>query len=141
LSLERKGGSAGDHLQAGDLRQRIDDLFGEAVAEVVIVFSRTHVGERQDRNRRSSSSALPNRRHRLFYLCERDLDIPGWLKAFVAMCFKSLCNDLGELRRNIASLFGSSVRLPVQNGIENDRGCVSGEGLASRRHLVKHRAE
>src|SRR5215510_11185909 len=63
--VERKttipSGSAGDHLQAGDLRQRIDDLFGEVVVEVVIVFSRTHIGERQDRNRRSSSSAVPNR--------------------------------------------------------------------------------
>src|SRR5207249_9736569 len=43
---EERGRATGD-LQTGDLGQDIDDLLGEAVAEVLILLVRAHVGERQ----------------------------------------------------------------------------------------------
>ena len=47
LALEREGRRARGHLQPRDLRQEIDDLLGQAVAEVLVVLVRAHVGERQ----------------------------------------------------------------------------------------------
>ena len=47
-----------DHLEPGRLCQQVDDLFGEAIAEVVLVLVRTHVGERKhgDRTRRGHAA-------------------------------------------------------------------------------------
>jgi len=47
---ERRG--ARNHFQAGYLHQSVDDLFGEAVAEVLLFLVAAEVGEREDRDRR-----------------------------------------------------------------------------------------
>ena len=39
LALERERGGARDHLQVGHLRQRVDDLFRQPVAEVILLLS------------------------------------------------------------------------------------------------------
>ena len=63
LELEGRG-SRGD-LQPAHAAQRVDDLLGDAVAEVLLVARGTHVGEGQDRDRRVSrrsgglAAALP----------------------------------------------------------------------------------
>ena len=46
---EERRGATGD-LQAGHVGQRIDDLLGQAVAEILVVLVRAHVGERQHRD-------------------------------------------------------------------------------------------
>ena len=46
LALEGECRSSGGHLQALNLRQEIDDLLGQPVAEVFIFLITTHVGER-----------------------------------------------------------------------------------------------
>ena len=52
LALERECRRACSHLQRVNLRQRVQQLFGKAVAEVLVIDVRAHVGERQDRERR-----------------------------------------------------------------------------------------
>jgi hypothetical protein len=54
LSLERECRRAGDHLEAGHLRQRVDDFFGQAVAEILVIGIATHVDEREHRNGRGT---------------------------------------------------------------------------------------
>src|SRR5215472_1172702 len=44
FSSERKRRGPSDHLQAGNVRERVDDLFCQTVAEVFILFIRAHVG-------------------------------------------------------------------------------------------------
>src|SRR2546425_589307 len=51
LSAEKEGGRATGDLHARYVGQRIDDVLGQPVAEVLVLFVRTHVGERQDRDR------------------------------------------------------------------------------------------
>ena len=51
LSTERERRSAGNHFQARNFGEQVQDLFGQAVAEVFILFVRAHVGEGQDGNR------------------------------------------------------------------------------------------
>ena len=45
LALEGEGGGTGDDAQIGDVRQHVDDLFGQAVAEVFLLLVAAHVGE------------------------------------------------------------------------------------------------
>ena len=47
LAFERKRRRARNHLEAGHLRERVDDLVREAVAEILVVRIPAHVGERQ----------------------------------------------------------------------------------------------
>ena len=51
LSLEVESRCARGDQQVGHLRQRIDDLFGQAVGEVIVVGPAAHGDERQDSNR------------------------------------------------------------------------------------------
>ena len=48
LALERERGRARGDVKSFDLGQRVDDLFGEAVAEVLVLGIGAHVRERQD---------------------------------------------------------------------------------------------
>src|SRR5438067_462512 len=52
LSPESKRRRAGDDLEAANMRQHVDDLLGQAVAEVLVLLVRAQVGEWEDRNRR-----------------------------------------------------------------------------------------
>src|SRR2546423_343230 len=52
LSLESESRSSGGDVEAGDSRQRVDDVFGDSVGEVFVVRARAHVGERQHTDRR-----------------------------------------------------------------------------------------
>ena len=51
LAFESKRGSARNHLQARDSRQRVDDLLGHSVAEPFLVSRFAQVGEGQHRHR------------------------------------------------------------------------------------------
>ena len=52
LALERERGRACDHFQTGDPRQGVDDVFGKAVAEILVLFVPAHILERQHGDRR-----------------------------------------------------------------------------------------
>jgi hypothetical protein len=52
LPLELKRRRARCHPQPRDLRQGVDQLLGNSVAEAFLIPGRTHIAERQDRNRR-----------------------------------------------------------------------------------------
>src|SRR5215471_4478161 len=54
FAAERERRRAGRDLQWSDSRERIDDLFGQAIAEPLLIFLRAHVGKWQDRDRSSS---------------------------------------------------------------------------------------
>src|SRR5207249_10857159 len=54
---EERGRATGD-LQTGDLAQDIDDLLGEAVAEVLILLVRAHVGDGKYCDRRERRGML-----------------------------------------------------------------------------------
>ena len=54
LAAERERGSAGNHLQARNFGEQVQDFFGQPVAEVFVLFVRAHVGEGQDRDGRLS---------------------------------------------------------------------------------------
>ncbi len=47
LALELKGGGPAGHAQVANAGKGVDQLFGEAVREVLLVALRAHVGERQ----------------------------------------------------------------------------------------------
>jgi hypothetical protein len=51
LALEGKAGATGRNVQPGHLCQNVDDLFGHAIAEVLVLRVGAHVGEWQDRDR------------------------------------------------------------------------------------------
>ena len=51
LPFERERRRARDHLEAGHLRERVDDLFRETVAEILVVGIPAHVGEREHGDR------------------------------------------------------------------------------------------
>src|SRR5215510_14343453 len=48
LPAKREGGCAGRDLQSRDMGQCVNDLFGEAVAEILVLFVRAQVRKRQD---------------------------------------------------------------------------------------------
>ena len=50
-AAELEGGRSRRDAQAVDLRQRVDQLLGQPLAEVVLIAARAHVGERQHRDR------------------------------------------------------------------------------------------
>src|ERR1700759_2555795 len=50
LAFEGERGSARGHLQFGNLRQEIDNLLGQPVAEVFILLVPAHIGEWQHRD-------------------------------------------------------------------------------------------
>src|SRR5271165_6469579 len=52
LTFERKSGSSGNHLEAGELCQGIDNLLRQTIAEVFVVSISAHVVERKYGNRR-----------------------------------------------------------------------------------------
>ncbi len=56
LALERERRRPGNHLQSGNLRQRVDDLFGQPVAKVLVLGIATHIGEREHHDRRAAGS-------------------------------------------------------------------------------------
>ena len=51
LAPERERRCAGDDLEARNVRQHVDDLLGQAVAEVLVLLVSAQVGKRQDGNR------------------------------------------------------------------------------------------
>jgi hypothetical protein len=53
LTAKRKRRRAGDHFQSRHVREEVDDLFGEAVAEVIIVSVGGQIRERENGNRRA----------------------------------------------------------------------------------------
>src|SRR5688572_20354260 len=48
LILKRKSGRPGHHEQAANLRERIDDLLGDPIAEIFLILGRTYVDKRQN---------------------------------------------------------------------------------------------
>lgn len=50
FSAEKERRGAARDLQAGDVGEHIDDLFGQPVAEILVLLVRAHVGERQHGN-------------------------------------------------------------------------------------------
>src|SRR5205085_4805393 len=48
LTLEREGRSPGDHAQPLNLREGIEQLFADAVAEIFLIFRLTQIHERKD---------------------------------------------------------------------------------------------
>jgi len=48
LAPEGEGGRTGGHFEAGNLGPVVDDLFGQAVAEVILLLIGAHIGEGQD---------------------------------------------------------------------------------------------
>jgi hypothetical protein len=49
-AFERKGGGSRHHVQVGHPAQRVDDFFGQAIAEVFLVFLRAQIEERKHHN-------------------------------------------------------------------------------------------
>src|SRR5262249_46386272 len=47
LATEGESRSTGDNFERGNLRQQVDDLFGETVAEAILLLVVAHVGEGQ----------------------------------------------------------------------------------------------
>ena len=59
LALERKRGGSRHHAQILDVRQAVDQLLGDTVAEIFLILPSAHVHERQDRDRGGRSSVAP----------------------------------------------------------------------------------
>src|SRR5260370_32781399 len=51
LAFERKRGSARHHSQSFNLSERIENLFADAVAKILLIFRLAHIDERQYRDR------------------------------------------------------------------------------------------
>ena len=51
LAPKRKGRGSRRHLEAGQMGQRVHNLFREAVAEILVVRVAAHIGKRQHRYR------------------------------------------------------------------------------------------
>jgi hypothetical protein len=52
LAAKHESGGASGNFQVGDTGQEVNDVLGEAIAEVFVVGVAAHVGERQDSDRR-----------------------------------------------------------------------------------------
>ncbi|OFW47357.1 MAG: hypothetical protein A3J29_23325 [Acidobacteria bacterium RIFCSPLOWO2_12_FULL_67_14b] len=128
LALEREGGCARDHLEALDPGQRVDDLLGEPVAEVLTVFRWRHVGKRQHRDR--------DRRLRLQRtgLVEGRPDVGHALEA-VGRVLAEAAFDHARQRRGHRERGG----LITKNSGQHVRRGGSGEGAAAGDHLVQQR--
>src|ERR1700757_1365309 len=55
-AFEVEGRCPRNHVQPGDARKRVDDLFADPIAKVVLFRLRAHVYERQHGNRRTAGS-------------------------------------------------------------------------------------
>ncbi len=60
-AAERERRRARDHPEAGHPRQHVNDLFGQTVAEVLLIPFGAHVGERQDRDGRRRRGGVRSR--------------------------------------------------------------------------------
>ena len=58
LVFERKGGGACDHEKAVNVRERVDDLLGDAVAEILLILRLAKIEKRQDRDTFSGNLAI-----------------------------------------------------------------------------------
>ena len=64
FAAELKGRGARGHAQAIDVRERVDELLGQALTEVFLVVTRTHVRERQHSDRGDGSGSRRRRGRR-----------------------------------------------------------------------------
>ena len=85
----------GDHLQRRNLRQRVDDLFCQPVAEVLVVRLTAHIGEPQHRNRRSMVRSCGVSR---FQVLQRRFQIGHRLKAERRLLGEASLHDLRSRR-------------------------------------------
>src|SRR5262245_41077764 len=69
LSTEKERRRAPGDLQAGYMGQRIYDFFGQAVAEVFVLFIRAQICKREHGNARGNPAAARRRGLRLYGLC------------------------------------------------------------------------
>ena len=103
LAAKGEGGRARGDLEAGDVRQQVDDLLGQSVAEVLVVRVAAHVGERQHGDG-GSLSGRPGG-----HLRQRRLHVRRLLEAIAGLFGQTSADDAFE-RAGAWSGDGSSRR-------------------------------
>src|SRR5262249_55111852 len=135
--FERKGGRPCDDREATHFREHVDDLFGEAVAEVLVLLVRAQIRERQHGNRWLLTARLLCRRcQRTQSGFERRAQVGRRLETLWGLLLQTPAYDVGDERR--------------RNDLWRLRACDGGERVHSRRagkrapagqHFVEHCTE
>ena len=113
---------ARDHRQTGDLRQIGDDVFADAVGEILLFRVARHVGERQDGDRRPSRLWAPDLAH--LGPGERPASLPG--------ChFQTRIGRSIFLTRDFAAVLEADVDA-IADAFVDDRGDADAAGLGQR---------
>ena len=129
LAFEGERRRAGDHLEARNSRQGVDDLFGQAVAEVFVLLVAAHVLERQHRDRRS---------------------LAGGLRSQLLQCRRHFSHRLESPRRSLLQAGTNETiergrlerwRLVTKQSTDHAGWRLALERAAARHHLVEHRAK
>ena len=130
LPLERECGRAGNHLEAAHLRQGVDDLFRETVAEVLVVDVSAQIGKRQHGDRRRRVGAPAGQ------VLQGVPDVGHRLEPAVGILGEAAPHDLLQHSRRF-----EWTRVVAQHGAEDLRRGVAGEGASARKQLIQHGAE
>ena len=160
LAPEREGRRARRHLQRVDLRQRVQQLFGQAVAEMLVVGVGAHVGERQHRERRDRARRGHRAAHRRLrwriggparvrrrpagaaaerlFRAGEVVEQRGRRRISVrALLLQRPADDIGHGLRHACQ----RRRIARQDGDDHVRGGAASERRRARQQLVQHRAK
>ena len=131
LPLECERGGACDHLQSGEPRQRVDDLFGQTVAEVLVLLIAADVLERQDGDRR-----LPVRRRMFGEVVQSGPHFGHRLESLLLVLSQTASDDAIERVGNL-----EGVRLVAQHAADDVGGRVAAESAPPADQLVEDGAK
>ena len=113
---------ARDHRQAGDLRQIGDDVFADAVGEILLLRIARHVGERQNGDRCSRDRSAPD-------LAALDR---AWRAVVAPGChFQTRIGRSIFLTADFAAILEANVD-PIADAFVDDRGDADPAGLGER---------
>src|SRR5262245_43527008 len=135
-----KRGTSGNQAQSGQLRKRIDQLLGEAIAEVLLITCGAHVLEREDRNRflrrlgRASGSSVGG-------LLQRECEVGCGLEALRRVFVETSSYNSQDSRRCGSVQRSQRRRVLFEDCAQRIGTRFSGERALTRQHLVKNGAQ
>ncbi len=137
--LERRG-ARGD-AQAGDAAEGVEDLLGDAVAEVLLVAPGGEVAERQDGDRRRFRGSRRGGVRRRGQGLEVEGEVGRRLVAVLGALRQAAPHQPRDLRRQAERRRGEIRRLLAQDGGEGVGRGLALEGALAGQQLVDHGAE
>ncbi len=140
LATEAERRGTRDHPQIREPGQRVDDLFGQPVAEVVVLAVGAHVDERQHRDRSGarvpSTGSLGGADPRF----QRRTGLSGGLESASWILAKATLDEPAQRVGEVATDRRGRGRLVPQDGGYQAGGVVGLERTPPRRHLVEQHA-